>query len=568
MTASTSRNSWPGQQVSPSHGDRPDGGPLADQARLRYVGERYRLTAPIGRGAMGVVWCARDELLDRDVAVKEVRLPPSVSDAERRNGYQRTLREARTAARLSHPAVAAVYDVVEELGRPWIVMELVRGRSLDQVIAHDGPLSPEQAADVGGQLLAALAAAHAVGVLHRDVKPSNVLLSPDGRTVLTDFGIATVEGDPSLTQTGMVMGSPGFLAPERVRGGVATPASDLWSLGATLYAAVEGQGPYDRRGGAMTTMAAVVMEDPPPPRAAGPLAGVIGALLARDPAARPTAAAAARILEAARKGTRGDSTGSAASVAPASQVRDPGETARTPHGHARQSGHARQAALSRHRNRVIILAISGAAIFLAAAIATAQIHKAATPNPRGSPAMRSGGKSGHAGARRVSTRQRSGWLPAGFHWYVQPTGAAGIGTAGFRVAVPSGWHVTHNGMQTVFSEPGGTRFLALDLTPHHHVGMLAEALWNKRQTIRNGTFPGYQTYYIRPVAYQGTMAADWAFSWVSQTGGRTDVLDRFFVAQGQAESQSFALYWSTPAWQWQTSQPELDEILATFRPVW
>lgn len=570
MTASTSRNSWPGQQASPSHGDRSDGGPLPGQARSRLVGGRYRLASPIGRGAMGVVWSARDELLDRDVAVKEVRLPPSVSDAERRNGYQRTLREARTAARLSHPAVAAVYDVVEELGRPWIVMELVRGRSLDQVVARDGPLSPERAADVGRQLLAALAAAHAAGVLHRDVKPSNVLLSPDGRTVLTDFGIATVEGDPSLTQTGMVMGSPGFLAPERVRGGIATPASDLWSLGATLYAAVEGQGPYDRRGGAMTTMAAVVMEDPPPPRAAGPLAGVISALLARDPAARPTAAAAARILEAARDSTRGESTGSGAPVAPvapvapARPVRDPGESPRPPHGHARQS------VLSRHGNRVIILAITGAAIFLAAAMTAAQIHRAASPSPPGGSAVRGAGKSGsgHAGFRRGGNRQRSGWLPAGFHWYVQRAGTAGIGTGGFRVAVPSGWHATRKGMQTVFTDPDGTRFLDLDLTPHHHVGMMAEALWNQRQSIRNETFPGYQAYYVRPVAYLGTMAADWAFSWDSQATGRTDVLDRFFVAQGPAESQSFALYWSAPAWQWQASQPQLDEILATFQPIW
>ena len=269
-----------------------------DNTGQRVIGGRYRLAGQIGRGAMGTVWRAKDELLDRDVAVKEVRLPESVSDAERANSYQRTLREARTAARLSHPGVAAVYDVVEELGRPWIVMELVPARSLDQVVAEDGPLPPYRAADMGRQVLAALTTAHAAGVLHRDVKPSNVLLAGDGRAVLTDFGIATVEGDPSLTQTGMVMGSPGFLAPERIRGDVATPASDLWSLGATLYAAVEGQGPYDRHGGVMTTMAAVVTEDPRPPIAAGPLTPVITALLSRDPAARPSAAAAAGMLDA------------------------------------------------------------------------------------------------------------------------------------------------------------------------------------------------------------------------------------------------------------------------------
>ena len=269
-----------------------------DNTGQQLIGGRYLLAEPIGRGAMGTVWRARDELLDREVAVKEVRLPSTVSDAERANSYQRTLREARTAARLSHPGVAAVYDVVEELGRPWIVMELVPARSLDRVVAEDGPLSPWRAADMGRQVLAALTTAHAAGVLHRDVKPSNVLLAKDGRTVLTDFGIATVEGDPSLTQTGMVMGSPGFLAPERIRGGAATPASDLWSLGATIYAAVEGQGPYDRHGGVMTTMAAVVTQDPQPPKAAGPLMPVLSALLSRDPAQRPGAAAVARMLDA------------------------------------------------------------------------------------------------------------------------------------------------------------------------------------------------------------------------------------------------------------------------------
>jgi serine/threonine protein kinase len=271
---------------------------LAD-AGTRLIGGRYRLAAPIGRGAMGTVWRARDGLLDRDVAIKEVRFPASVSEAERDNLCQRTLREARAAARLSHPAVAAVHDVVEELGCPWIVMELLHGRSLDQDIKRNGPLSPKRAAEMGRQLLAALAAAHAAGVLHRDVKPGNVLLTRDGRAVLTDFGIATIDGDPSLTQIGMLLGSPAFLAPERIHGGAATPAADLWSLGATLYAAVEGQGPYDRCGDATATMAAVITSDPPPPQTAGPLTVAITMLLSRDPAARPSAAAATHMLEAA-----------------------------------------------------------------------------------------------------------------------------------------------------------------------------------------------------------------------------------------------------------------------------
>ncbi len=268
--------------------------PLADTGRV--IAGRYRLQAPIGRGAMGVVWRARDQLLDRDVAVKEVQIAETLTDAERANAYQRTLREAKTAARLNHPAVVTVYDVCEDEGRPWIVMQLVHAQSLDQVLATSGPLSPRRAAEMARQLLSALSVAHAAGVMHRDVKPSNVLLGNDDRAVLTDFGIATFQGDPKLTQTGMVMGSPGFTAPERIRGEDASPASDLWSLGATLFAAVEGHGPFEKRGGAITTMSAIINEDAPEAPTAGALGPVIAALLRREPVDRPDASAAARMI--------------------------------------------------------------------------------------------------------------------------------------------------------------------------------------------------------------------------------------------------------------------------------
>ncbi len=264
----------------------------------RVIAGRYRLKGPIGRGAMGTVWRAWDEILGREVAVKELRISDGLPPDERAKAYQRTHREARTAARLSHPGVVTVFDVAEEDGCPWIIMELVAAQSLDQIIAHDGPLPPHRAAHAGRQLLAALATAHAAGVLHRDVKPSNVLLADAGRAVLTDFGIATFQGDPKLTQTGMVMGSPGFTAPERIQGNPATPASDLWSLGATLYAAVEGHGPFDRAGGAITTMSAIINSDPPSAPPSAGLGAVIDALLRRNPADRPDAATAARMLGA------------------------------------------------------------------------------------------------------------------------------------------------------------------------------------------------------------------------------------------------------------------------------
>src|SRR6516225_3633539 len=263
------------------------------------VAGRYELLARIGQGAAGTVWRARDLVLDRDVAVKEVRLPELMSDRDREILRERTLREARVSAKLSHPAVVTVHDVIESDGTPWIVMELVAARSLHRVMAEDGALPPGRVAEMGMMLLGALASAHAAGIVHRDVKPGNVLVTGDGQAVLTDFGIATVAGDPALTQTGVVVGTPGFCAPERIRGAPASPASDLWSLGATLFAAVEGHGPFDGQGSAMAVLANIVHSDPPPARSAGPLEPVIGALMSRDPAQRPDAARARELLTGA-----------------------------------------------------------------------------------------------------------------------------------------------------------------------------------------------------------------------------------------------------------------------------
>jgi eukaryotic-like serine/threonine-protein kinase len=260
------------------------------------VAGRYELLDRIGQGAMGTVWRARDQVLARDVAVKEVRLPDLMPARDRAILRERTLREARVSAKLSHPCVVTVHDVIEADGTPWIVMELVIARSLERVLAEDGPLPPRRVAETGLMLLGALASAHAAGIVHRDVKPGNVLLTRDRRAVLTDFGIAAVDGDPALTQTGMVVGTPGFCAPERIRGVPASPASDLWSLGATLYAAVEGRGPFDGHGSPMAVLASIVHSDPPPARLAGPLGAVIETLMSKDPAQRPDAARAGQLL--------------------------------------------------------------------------------------------------------------------------------------------------------------------------------------------------------------------------------------------------------------------------------
>ncbi|MFI6205655.1 protein kinase [Streptomyces sp. NPDC051041] len=268
---------------------------------------RYRLGDSIGSGGMGRVWRAHDEVLHRAVAVKELTAALYVSDSDREILLARTRAEARAAARINHSAVVTVHDVLEHDGRPWIVMELVEGRSLADAVMERGRVEPREAARVGLWVLRALRAAHTAGVLHRDVKPGNVLLGRDGRVLLTDFGIAQIEGDTTITRTGEVVGSVDYLAPERVRGHDPGPASDLWALGATLYTAVEGVSPF-RRTSPLGTMQAVVEEEAAEPRHAGPLAPVLDALLRKDPAMRPQAAEAEQMLAEAAEGRRPDTT--------------------------------------------------------------------------------------------------------------------------------------------------------------------------------------------------------------------------------------------------------------------
>ncbi|SPE56076.1 Serine/threonine-protein kinase PknB [Streptomyces netropsis] len=261
----------------------------------RLLAGRYRLGGILGRGGMGTVWRATDETLGRTVAVKELRFPANIDEDEKRRLITRTLREAKAIARIRSAGAVTVYDVVHEDDRPWIVMELIEGRSLADVIREDGPLKWRRAAEVGLAVLDVLSAAHRQGILHRDVKPSNVLIADDNRVVLTDFGIAQVEGDPSVTSTGMLVGAPSYISPERARGQKPGPPADLWSLGGLLYAAVEGVPPYDK-GSAIATLTAVMTEPLGPPRNAGPLEGVMYGLLAKDPAKRLDEAGARALL--------------------------------------------------------------------------------------------------------------------------------------------------------------------------------------------------------------------------------------------------------------------------------
>ncbi|WP_167540230.1 serine/threonine-protein kinase [Streptomyces viridosporus] len=294
-----SRPDAPAQPPRPPSQAQPSSRPSPEPGTGRIIAGRYRLLAKLGHGGMGTVWRAKDETVDREVAVKEPRVPDHLPERERSNAFERMRREARAAARLDHPAVVNVHDVAVVDGRPWIVMELVQGRSLGAVLQEEGTLSAREAARVGLEVLGALEAAHAAGVLHRDVKPDNVLLGRYDRVVLTDFGIAQIEGETNLTDTGGFVGSPEYIAPERVLGQRPGPASDLWSLGVVLYAATEGVSPF-RRSNTPATLQSVLNATPAPPASAqGPLAEVINGLLQKDPAHRPNAARVRALLEAA-----------------------------------------------------------------------------------------------------------------------------------------------------------------------------------------------------------------------------------------------------------------------------
>jgi tRNA A-37 threonylcarbamoyl transferase component Bud32 len=277
----------------------------------RVVAGRYAILGELGRGGMGVVWRAQDQVIGRQVAVKELRLPDAESAAV---FSERALREVRTGGRLNDPAVVTVYDVVTDGGTTFIVMELVEAPSLAELVRQRGPMPAAQAAQLGERVLTALQAAHTAGIVHRDVKPANILVGPDGRVKLTDFGIAHAIDDPRLTTSGMIVGSPAFMAPERVEGREAMPESDLWSLGATLFFAVEGTMPFERATTA-ATLHAIMTEIPYLTRGHGPIAAVILGLLVAKPEARLTTAQAQNLLATAQ-GVRPTPPGGTAMVPP------------------------------------------------------------------------------------------------------------------------------------------------------------------------------------------------------------------------------------------------------------
>jgi serine/threonine protein kinase len=357
---------------------------MPDRANTSLSG-RYRLLSAIGEGGMGRVWHARDELLGRDVAVKEIT-PEALSRTELGDLRERAIREARAIARISHPSVVRIFDVVDDDETPWIVMELIRSRSLQEVIEQDGARTPEESARIGLAVLAGLRAVHRVGILHRDVKPANVLLAADGRVVLTDFGLATLAGDSSMTRTGVVIGSPSYLAPERALDEPADAKGDLWSLGATLFTAIEGRAPY-QKSSPMATLSALMMEPPPVSERAGILQPVLAALLRKDPAERADADEAERLLHAAATGAPPPPI-PAKSTEPAPFRPQPAVSADAT-GAGRTTVHLPAAKARDSRKRWLIPAV--AALVLAGALAVVRPFPAATssaaPVPSGQPSL-------------------------------------------------------------------------------------------------------------------------------------------------------------------------------------
>ena len=579
---------------------------MAQTTAGRLLVGRYRLKAPLGQGGMGIVWAARDELLGREVAVKEVVLPPGLNPHQQRNLRKRTLREARAAARIASPAAVTVYDVVVEDDQPWIVMQKLPPRTLADVLRDDGPLPPDQVARIGLWLLDALTAAHRAGVLHRDVKPANVMFSEDGRAVLTDFGIAALDGDPTLTTAGMLVGSPAYMAPERARGDPPTPASDLWSLGATLFAALEGQSPF-QRDGQLPTLTAIVTEEPPRVSNARALGPVIDRLLAKNPADRPDPAEVRLLL------TRAAAFDAPPDVAPAAPPpasarteapppASPPPTAPSPptpppppaptlptvppiaaaappaaSPPATRPPAARPSDPARRRGgrRWLVAALAAVLVGLAAIPvydglfeageqarepAAPPAGAARSPSPTG-PASTTpsasaqppaaGATGGGKGQSQAAPKAPA--VPAGFRLVRDPTG--------FRIAVPRAWERSKQGTRTYFREPSGGRFLQVDQTTEPRPDALAD--WKQQEEIVSQRLNDYERVRIEPVDYRGWDAVDWEFTWLSGNG-RLHVLNRNIRV---SDERAYALYWSAPAGKWEDSRELFDVFARTFQPA-
>ncbi|MFI1357005.1 protein kinase [Streptomyces sp. NPDC020898] len=547
---------------------------------------RYRLVDVIGSGGMGRVWRAHDELLHRAVAIKELTAALYVSESDQAILLARTRAEARAAARINHPAVVTLHDVLEHDGRPWIVMELVEGNSLADEVKDAGRVEPREAARVGLWVLRALRAAHAAGVLHRDVKPGNVLLSPDGRVLLTDFGIAQVDGDTAITRTGEIVGSVDYLAPERLRGEDPGPSSDLWALGATLYTAVEGRSPF-RRTSPLTTMQAVVEDEPAEPRYAGVLAPVITALLLKDPAVRPSAAEAEEMLAEAAEGRRPRAAqeyvptlhvGSA--MAPA--VGDVGTfrifasppSADVPSGTPDSGGATPSpgavspAAPAGPRRRGWTIALVAALVVLVGGAGAVALHKwdpastEAGTAPSGAPSATPSATPSVTPSASASALDDAGGQPSPLpeDWVVVDD------PAGFSLSLPKGWTRQVEGQQIDYTPDGGERFvrIAVDRSPDFADPYLH--LLDLEQQLKR--LSEYRRVSLEPNVYRDRKGALWDFTWTalakdSEFPGPRRAIEQAYLGRDGAE---YLIYMSAPAADWATAREQFTAILRGWRP--
>ncbi|GIF62839.1 hypothetical protein Ais01nite_08740 [Asanoa ishikariensis] len=525
-------------------------------APQQVIANRYRLIAPLGQGGMGRVWLAHDELLRRDVALKELVPPPGLTQDERREMRERSMREARAIARLNQVNVVRVFDVLHTGDDPWIVMELVHSRSLHGVLAAEGPLPPTRVAEIGLSVLAALRAAHQAGVLHRDVKPSNVLLADDGRIVLTDFGLATVPGDPNVTRTGMVLGSPAYLAPERATDGHTGPAADLWSLGATLYAAVEGRSPY-ARSSSIATLAALATELPPPPQRAGPLTEVLDGLLRKDPEQRIDAETAERLL---RRATMSgptvrpygpievrhivvDEKLPPESPALAAAGPDAPVAGRMPAPPGPRTDAAGSSTGGRGRRRRLVAVVSAVAVIVILA-----------GLPLIGRGLRDGGPEGggdDAGLAEAAAARTLPPVTAGWRYYQDPSG--------YAVPVPEGWSPRAAGQRVEFHPPDGAEVLTVERVEPARADPLAELAAQERAD----RYAGYRRIRLAAVSYQ-MRAADWEWTYDGPDGERRHRLRRSFLT---GANQAYVIGWSTPESTWAARRASLTLVIDGFRPA-
>lgn len=546
------------------------------------LAERYRLVDTIGSGGMGRVWRAHDEVLHRAVAVKELTAALYVSENERAILLRRTRAEARAAARINHSAVVTVHDVLEHDNRPWIVMELVEGVSLADAVRERGRVEAREAARIGMWVLRALRAAHRAGVLHRDVKPGNVLLGEDGRVMLTDFGIAQVEGDTTITRTGEIVGSVDYIAPERVRGQEPGPASDLWSLGATLYTAVEGKSPF-RRTTPLTTMQAVVGEEAAEPVDAGPLGPVITALLRKDPAVRPGPDEAERMLAEAAEGRRprvaqafvptqqrpagasdpggavlggtrgGHEGGGQAPGSPTADGTSRGGQAAfggsgTPVGPMPTVHQPAAAVPAKRRGRRRTVAIVLLLAVLVGGGGAVAMHYADV--------WRAGSGSATGGA---DGDQAADGVPEGWERVEDPEG--------FSLALPEGWKRKVRGSQIDYTPDGGDHFLRVAVddspdfdSPYHHQVDLEEQV-----KVRTD----YERVTLKENIYRDRPGALWDFTWTASAEdydfpGPRRAIEQMYLSRDGVE---YTIYMSAPAEDWVTAEEQFYAVLRSWRPV-